>query len=273
MKRLKIQLLLIMSFALVLVLTSCNNSKNMDANSIESNTVNESEGVSATIKEDITTDTLNESEAAITAKAYESGSEEMESDINEDNYVTEELKGDIESNIPYPVFTNIENEEQVNQLILDYIKQIEIEYMADDSLTLNINYQIMFQNEQYISIFFSGDVRGAAYPRPFKTTLNIDLTNASRIALNQIVNLNDDFISIFSGEAQVQFESIGVDLADVMSLDNLKETLEQADIIVDSDVQSYFTSAEVVIILGVSHVMGDYIEVSIPFTSIENYIL
>lgn len=277
MKRLKGYSFLIVSLAAALVLVSCNN-KNIDIDGVsaESNTVNESEELSATITE---ADILGENETAEATKSTketevcESARNEMESDTKVDNYDAEESQADIESNIQYPVFTNIANEEQVNQLILDYINQIETRYNADDSLTLSISYQIMFQNERYISIYFSGDVEGAAYPRPFKATLNIDLVQVSRAALNNIVNLNDNFINIFSDAAQTKFESIDVNMSDVMSLDSIKETLEQADIMFDSDVQSYFTCDEVVIILGVSHVMGDYIEISIPFTSIENYII
>jgi len=259
-----------MSFSLIIVLTSCINSKDKDS---VSNTKSKSEEFFITSIEydtivEATTDISGESETAAFTIALE-GIEVYEPNSEEQVNSAQTEK---ETNMPYPVFTNIENEKQVNQLILDYISQIETLYNADDSLTLCVDYQIMFQNDQYISIYFTGDIKGAAYPRLFKSTLNIDLIQVSQVTLNQIVHINDDFINIFSDAAQIRFESFGGNMTDVISMDSIKESLEQADTIFNSDVQSYFTSDEVVIIWEVPHVLGDYIEVGIPLTSIENHL-
>ena len=196
-------------------------------------------------------------------------SHENTANNNKESRVTTE---NLYSRITYPSFQGITNEQQVNQLILSYVTELDNLYNYDDSSTLTASYQIMFQNDHYLSIYFTGDISGGAYPSVFKSTLNIDLTKASKLPLSHIVNLDSHFIDMTTTAFQEQFNSIGVTMEDALPL-GLQDKLENADSEITADIQSYFTSNEVVIILSVQHALGDYITIKIPKTSIENFLI
>ncbi|WP_099205362.1 hypothetical protein [Scatolibacter rhodanostii] len=179
--------------------------------------------------------------------------------------------------IPYPLFSTTLNAEQVNLLVENYVTKMENLYVAENVSLENVTYEIMFQNEKYISLYYTGTITSPdlPYPSVFKTTLNIDINTGTAIGLNQIASIDEAFLALLAEKLEKQFQVMGINLSDVTSIDQLKSQLQLADINGDyfSDIQSYFTADEVGIILSVPHVLGDYITVTLPNTSIQNLIL
>lgn len=269
-------------------MTSCANKENpTTSNTIQNEDMKENGSENSAVAEDeekendaqsLTKPVENEKDTQSQNKSTEQEkSNSTKKNANENGKLTEtsSKEKDQKSNIkiPYPTFNNINNKDKVNELVLNYIKNIDNLY-NNDGTSLNINYQVMFQNNKYISIYFSGDINSstAAYPSKFRSTLNINVEKVSRMTLTEVANINEKFINTFSKSLESKFESLGAQMPDTFKPKNLNTLLHQADNNAISDVQSYFTSNEVVIILSVPHAIGDYIEVRIPKSSIDSYI-
>ena len=64
---------------------------------------------------------------------------------------------------------------------------------------IDINYKIVCQEPEFLSIIYSGvgNVSGAAHPSNLFYTTNLDITNTKILRLNDIVDINDDFVNMF----------------------------------------------------------------------------
>ncbi|WP_066869599.1 hypothetical protein [Clostridium mediterraneense] len=273
MKRSKIYLITsAFLIATSLAMTSCSNKENTTSlNQLQNEDIKENESQSLEVeKEDNIQSTATDLEKEET-KSTNNNSNENTSSKKESASKTEE---NLSKRIPYPTFNNINNKDKVNEVVLNYVKKLDSLYNSNGEATLNINYQIMFQNNKYISIYFSGDINSptAAYPSKFRSTLNINIEKGSLMRLNEIANINEKFIDILNKAVESKFQSLGVQAPDNLKLENLNSLLQQTDSSSTSEAQSYFTSNEVVLILSVPHAIGDYIEINIPRSSIENYI-
>lgn len=279
MKKSKIYLITsALLIATSLVMTSCTNKENpTSSNQLQNEDTKENDSQSSdTEEQDNTQGTATDLEKEETNSTNTNNN--SNNNLNENTSTKEPSSNKTEDNlskrIPYPIFNNINNKDKVNELILNYVKKLDSLYNSNDEARLNINYQITFQNNKYISIYFSGDINSpdAAYPSKFRSTLNINIEKGSVMRLNEIANINEKFIDVFNKAVESKFQSLGVQAPDNLKLENLNNLLQQADSSYTSEAQSYFTSNEVVVILSVPHAIGDYIEINIPRSSIENYI-
>lgn len=279
MKKSKIYLITsALLIATSLVMTSCTNKENpTSSNQLQNEDTKENDSQSSdTEEQDNTQGTATDLEKEETNSTNTNNN--SNNNLNENTSTKEPSSNKTEDNlskrIPYPIFNSINNKDKVNELILNYVKKLDSLYNSNDEARLNINYQIAFQNNKYISIYFSGDINSpdAAYPSKFSSTLNINIEKGSVMRLNEIANINEKFIDVFNKAVESKFQSLGVQALDNLKLENLKNLLQQADSSYTSEAQSYFTSNEVVVILSVPHAIGDYIEINIPRFSIENYI-
>ena len=181
--------------------------------------------------------------------------------------ITTESETSYDTLLPYPIFNNITNVEEVNQMVVDYVTQLQ-DYNNFEN-ALNLNYEIMYQDENYISIYFTGNITSGAYPRLFKATLNIDINQICRLTLNDITQLDDDFNLAFTEAA----ESVELKLGVSVIPDNILEMLPLTDYDGKFDYQSYFTSEEVVIIVSAIHAAGDYVIIRIPNITIHTHLI
>lgn len=182
----------------------------------------------------------------------------------------------LNTKIPYPTFNDINNKDTVNSLILDYIKKLDKLYNSDTDSSLDINYKIMFKNNKYISLYFSGNIISttAAYPSKFNSTLNINIEKAKTMRLDQIIKINDKFINTFNTLVEAKFKSLNIEVPHNFKIENLKQLLQSSDTDSEyiSDVQSYFSKDNIIVILSVPHAIGDYIEISVPISSVDTLI-
>ncbi len=277
MKRSKIYLITsALLIATSLVMTSCTNKENpTSSNQLQNEDTKENDSQSLdTEEQDNTQGTDLEKEETNSTNTNNNSNKNSNENTSTKEPSPNKTEDNLSKRIPYPTFNNINNKDKVNELILNYVKKLDSLYNSNDEVRLNINYQIAFQNNKYISIYFSGDINSpdAAYPSKFSSTLNINIEKGSTMCLSEIANINEKFIDVFNKAVESKFQSLGVQAPDNLKLENLNNLLQQADSSYTSEAQSYFTSNEVVVILSVPHVIGDYIEINIPRSSIENYI-
>lgn len=118
------------------------------------------------------------------------------------------------TSVSYPIIISGDNKEKVdslNDIILGDINKILSIYSADAFLphtegpdvflldTLRIRYDIMRNDNNYLSIFYTADFYSpyAAYPTQAVYTTNIDVQKARRIKLADIIDVDDNFINDF----------------------------------------------------------------------------
>lgn len=144
----------------------------------------------------------------------------------------------------------------MKNIAIKHIQKLDNLYNSNNGISLNINYQIIFENNKYISIYFLGDIQSpaTAYPSKLKSTLDINVEKSSTMRLNKIANINEKFIDIFNKSLKSKFQLLSAQIPNTFKLDNLNTLLQQADNNDNyiSEVQSYFTSNSV-IILSVPH--------------------
>lgn len=179
--------------------------------------------------------------------------------------------------VPYPVFQHINNAPQVNQLIQDYMKIYEDLYPKNEISKLEMQYQVTFQNQQYISILFFGEVKfhDSAYPTKVKSTLTVDTIRVKRVTLPQLIQISDAFINRMIEQSNKSFQAVGTTVLDVFSKDELKQAFASADRHHGyfPTIQSYLKEKEMIVIMSVPHALGDYVTVSLPYEVIEPYLI
>ena len=190
-------------------------------------------------------------------------------DDTPDKKPVEETENKASDTISYPTFSDIKNSEKINKLVENYIKKLEKSYNSDtDDSVLEATYKVMTQNDKYISLKFSGNIKGEnlAYSSKFISTLNIDIEKGSIINLGEIAEINASFVSTFDTLLDTKFQELGLQRPNNLKTENLEALLRQSDNQGEyiSDTQSYITGNAVVIILSVPHAIGDYIEITIP---------
>ena len=190
-------------------------------------------------------------------------------DDTSDKKPVEETKNKASDTISYPTFSDIKNSEKINKLVENYIKKLEKSYNSDtDDSVLEATYTVMTQNDKYISLKFSGNIKGEnlAYSSKFISTLNIDIEKGSIINLGEIAEINESFVSTFDSLLETKFQELGLQRPNNLKTENLEGLLRQSDNQGEyiSDTQSYVTGNAVVIILSVPHAIGDYIEITVP---------
>lgn len=179
-----------------------------------------------------------------------------------ENSKTEGINNENNNKLKYPVFNNIANTKNVNALVEQFIRKI-----SNSHNYLDMDYKIMYQDKNFISIYFNGNINSPslAYPSKFKATLNINIDSATQLKLNNLVNFDSNFIKKFKEALISTCNSNGFEASTVFDLENLNDLLNQADNngTYLSDVQSYYNANQLNIILSVPHALGDYIEISL----------
>ena len=185
--------------------------------------------------------------------------------------------------INYPQITDLSDAEKqkgLNEIIKNEALKGNNYYKdVDGDVTIDINYKIVCQEPELLSIIYSGvgNVSGAAHPSNLFYTTNLDITNRKNLRLNDIVNINDDFVNmLINGSFKAinsKYEAEYKSEINMLTLEDWKKRLLAAD---PSDKMgsefSYMTKDSLGISIGVMHALGDHTEFEIKYKDIWKYI-
>jgi len=185
--------------------------------------------------------------------------------------------------ISYPQISDlsdVEKQKELNGLIKnEALKGADYYKDADGNVTIDINYKIVCKEPELLSIIYSGvgNVSGAAHPTNLFYTTNLDVTNRKNLRLNDIANINDDFVNmLINGSFKAvnsEYESEYKSQINMLTLEDLKKRLLAAD---PSDKMgsefSYMTKDSLGLSIGVMHALGDHTEFEIKYKDIWKYI-
>ncbi|OSA90292.1 UNVERIFIED_ORG: DUF4163 domain-containing protein [Clostridium botulinum] len=185
--------------------------------------------------------------------------------------------------INYPEIKNFNDDEKLKS-INKYLKECALKVLDDyikenpnlEAVNLNVNYDVKFKNEKYISIVYEGEVNvnGTAYPSSIFYTTNVDLESGNIIRLSDYSNVND-ILNKLKDPKNIKVIAENDELAAAqkdfilnIGNDNLINMVKNADFHevntkIESPkdgVYSYFDKDGVVISLQVNHAIGDHAE-------------
>ena len=190
-------------------------------------------------------------------------------------------KGEI--NIRYPQLSGLadkDKQESVNELIRkDALKDIE-QYQTENG-TLEINYKVSFQGENLLSIQYIvySSFPGATHPNHNFYTTNINLKNASRVRLADVVKINDSFVAEFKKgskytdpirDADQELQTL---LEDNINALTAAEIMDADGLSGDTPYYSYFTKEALGIGIEVPYAVGGYALYEISYQEILSYII
>jgi hypothetical protein len=144
-------------------------------------------------------------------------------------------------------------------------------YGDQDGVDLTLNYKIMVQKPGLLSIQYSGlfNVKDTAHPTQECFTTNIDLVNARRVELKDVVQIDDRLLGLVkSGTISAVSPAISWEYIHYSDSQMLKacSQADQLDLMQNSyAVFTYFTPNSLGISLGGSHALGDHVEIEIPY--------
>lgn len=185
--------------------------------------------------------------------------------------------------INYPEIKNFNDDEKLKS-INKYLKECALKVLDDyikenpnlEAVNLNVNYDVKFKNEKYISIVYEGEVNvnGTAYPSSIFYTTNVDLESSNIIRLSDYSNVND-ILNKLKDPKNIKVIAENDELAAAqkdfilnIGNDNLINMVKNADFHevntkIESPkdgVYSYFDKDGIVISLQVNHAIGDHAE-------------
>lgn len=199
--------------------------------------------------------------------------------------ITKSVYEDENINIYYPQIAemkNIENQFIINNIIKEEVFSELIDWTNTDKnnlrdINISIEYEISFQNDKYLSFKFFGFTfsKFSSYPNEIFSTLNIELQNAKKIKLEDIVDINNDFINITQDTLKL-YSNLNPDWRPVyinkLRENNfpLEEILKKSDTKYSSDCYSYLTKDSLGIRFSASNVEGDYFDIEIKYEDFED---
>ncbi|EHS55121.1 hypothetical protein WG8_4921 [Paenibacillus sp. Aloe-11] len=182
--------------------------------------------------------------------------------------------------IKYPQITKLEDaakQKSLNQILKNEALKGLHEYGDSDSgVHLKIDYEIKRQSERFLSIQYTGIryVKKAAYPNHIFYTTNLDIKQALRLRLSDLIKIEKPFIELLKSGKFTAVEPEQKDLLGNFTQDELYQSLTNADVLEDSaegsesDAFSYLTSGSLGISIPVAHAAGDHAEYEIRLQQI-----
>lgn len=186
--------------------------------------------------------------------------------------------------IKFPQIKNYSDgvlQEKLNKLISDSAKRDLDTLRGDTTLDdYQINGTVTYNSTDLISIYFEGysSYEGAAHPSQFLYTVTIDVNKQKAVRLKDLVKIDESFVKLLeSGDIR----SMGYDMTDEYrsSIQDYisgfgAEYWVQELLNADSSgyiTVSYLTKDALAVSVSVPHVMGDHVEVLIPFKDLKDY--
>lgn len=186
--------------------------------------------------------------------------------------------------IYYPQIMNLgdsSKQKRINKIIKDDALRLFNSYKASgEEFSLEINYAIKLQNMDILSIQYSGlsNFKGSAHPSNLFFTTNIDINNARKIRLNELVNIDETFVKKLREGKYVTSSQGSTELKNAiyMELNRLTDNelikmLKNADT-VNSESFSFLTNDSLGISISVPHPVGDHAEFEIKYQNLNGNI-
>lgn len=180
-------------------------------------------------------------------------------------------------NVIYPSVEGMETfdtQKVINKLLKEEaLSFVTIMEESKDALNYELEYNVVFQDNDFMSIVFKGYryMDGAPYPVDVFYSTNVDLRNAKKLVLRDMVLIDENFVSLYvqylSVDRNEELKNFACEyLINSLNPDNLIEGFSKADMLYGSSVYvySYFTGTSVGLSWEVPHSVGDHIEVEIP---------
>ncbi|WP_068497562.1 DUF4163 domain-containing protein [Paenibacillus kribbensis] len=183
--------------------------------------------------------------------------------------------------IKYPQITKLEDaakQKSLNQILkTEALKGLHEYGDSDSGVHLEIDYEIKRQSERFLSIQYTGIryVKKAAYPNHIFYTTNLDMKQALRLRLSDLVKVEKPFLELLKSGKFTAVEPEQKDLLDNFTQDGLNQWLTSADVSEgdsaeesEIDTFSYLTSDSLGFSIPVAHVAGDHAEYEIRLQQI-----
>ncbi|TKH33324.1 hypothetical protein C1I59_23200 [Paenibacillus polymyxa] len=182
--------------------------------------------------------------------------------------------------IKYPQITKLKDiakQKSLNQILkTDALEGLQNYADSNAGVHVEIDYEIKRQSERFLSVQYTGIhyMKDAAYPTHMFYTTNLDMKQASRIKLRDLVKVEKPFIELIkSGKiTAVQPEQQG--LIGDFTKDDLIQLLANADVTkgslaeVEMESFSYLTNDSLGMSVPMAHVVGDHAEYEIRLAQI-----
>ncbi|MEJ3718591.1 DUF4163 domain-containing protein [Paenibacillus polymyxa] len=182
--------------------------------------------------------------------------------------------------IKYPQITKLKDiakQKSLNQILkTDALEGLQNYADSNAGVHVEIDYEIKRQSERFLSVQYTGIhyMKDAAYPTHMFYTTNLDMKQASRIRLRDLVKVEKPFIELIkSGKiTAVQPEQQG--LIGDFTKDDLIQLLANADVTkgslaeVEMELFSYLTNDSLGMSVPMAHVVGDHAEYEIRLAQI-----
>jgi len=166
--------------------------------------------------------------------------------------------------------------EEARDLIMDELKSKIFRIFDRDvtDLTVELKAEEIYTDGNITSIAFTGYgyVKNAAYPINMCLPINYDANTAYGLGLADIYHINDEFTRIVETYAINTFGEARSYYFERYYRENLEEKLNYADTHL-STIYSYYSKDYVTVVFEVSHVFGDHIDVKIPKSELERFLI
>ncbi|KJD47555.1 hypothetical protein [Paenibacillus terrae] len=182
--------------------------------------------------------------------------------------------------IKYPQITKLKDiakQKSLNQILkIEALEGLHDYADSNSGVHVEIDYEIKRQSERFFSVQYTGIryVKDAAYPSHMFYTTNLDMKQASRIKLRDLVKVEKPFIELIkSGKITAVQPEQQVLIGD-FTKDDLIQLLANADVTKGSPAEaemesfSYLTNDSLGMSVPMAHVVGDHAEYEIRFAQI-----
>lgn len=182
--------------------------------------------------------------------------------------------------IKYPQITKLKDavkQKSLNQILkTEAVKGLHEYADSDTEVHVEIDYEIKRQSERFLSVQYTGIryVKDAAYPNHIFYTTNLDMKQALRLRLSDLVKIEKPFLELLKSRKFTAIEPEQKDLLGNFTQNELNQWLTGADLLKGSaqdsglDTFSYLTSDSLGISIPVAHAVGDHAEYEIRFAQI-----
>ncbi len=188
--------------------------------------------------------------------------------------------------IRYPYLKSFEDKElegSINDIIYnDVISYVQPVEDITEGFYYDLSYEIKFCNENVLSIVYTGSEFSdeSAYPIDVFFTTNIDLVNAKKLKLKDIIIDEVEFVNVFHSTLEEGIDDEMIKFAydyilQTYDKDNLIIGINAADETYGSGryIYSYYTENSLGISWEVPHISGDHVEIEIPLEKLTDVLL
>ncbi|ADO59044.1 hypothetical protein [Paenibacillus polymyxa] len=182
--------------------------------------------------------------------------------------------------IKYPQITKLKDiakQKSLNQILkTDALEGLQNYADSNSGVHVEMDYEIKRQSERFLSVQYMGIryVKDAAYPTHMFYTTNLDMKQASRIRLRDLVKVENPFIELIKSGKNTAVQPEQQGLIGDFTKDDLIQLLANADVTKGSIAEvemgsfSYFTNDSLGMSVPMAHMVGDHAEYEIRLAQI-----